>query len=49
MDTVRNDEVGMKGGMEKELARRADQKVLRWLDMWKEWISTVWLARCWWM
>ena len=30
MDRVRNEEVRMRAGIEKELARRADQRVLRW-------------------
>ena len=30
MDRVRNEEVRMRAGMEKELASRADQRVLRW-------------------
>ena len=30
MDTVRNDEVHRRDGVEKELASRADQRVQRW-------------------
>ena len=30
MDRVRNEEVCTRAGIEKELARRADQRVLRW-------------------
>ena len=30
MDRVRNDEVRRRAGIERELARRADQRVLRW-------------------
>ena len=30
MDRVRNDEVRMRAGIERELASRADQRVLRW-------------------
>ena len=44
MDCVRNEEVRRTAGIEKELASRADQRVLRWfgLGMWKEWMSIVW-------
>ena len=31
MDRVRNEKVGMKARIERELANRADQRVLRWL------------------
>ena len=31
MDRVRNEEVSRRAGIERELARRADQRVLRWL------------------
>ena len=30
MDRVRNEEVRRRAGMERELASRADQRVLRW-------------------
>ena len=30
MDRVRNDEMRMRAGIERELASRADQRVLRW-------------------
>ena len=30
MDRVRNEEVRMRAGIERELASRADQRVLRW-------------------
>ena len=30
MDTVRNEEVRMRAGIERELASRADQRILRW-------------------
>ena len=30
MDRVRNEEVGRRAGIERELASRADQRVLRW-------------------
>ena len=42
MDRVRNEEVRRRAGIEMELASRADQRVLRCLDIWKEWMSTVW-------
>ena len=41
MDRVRNEEVHRRAGIERELASRADQRVLRWFGMWKEWISTI--------
>ena len=30
MDRVRNEEVGIRAGIERELASRADQRVVRW-------------------
>ena len=42
MDRVRNEEMCKIAGIERELASRADQRVLRWLGMRKEWMSTVW-------
>ena len=42
MDIVKNEEVRRRAGIESELASRADQRVLRWLGMWKEWMITVW-------
>ena len=42
MDRVRNEEVRMRAGIERELASRADQRVLRWFGHVKEWMSTVW-------
>ena len=41
MDGVNNEEGRRRAGIEKELASRADQRVLRWLCMWKEWMSTI--------
>ena len=41
MDSVRNEEVRSKAGIEKELLSRADQRVLRWFGHVKEWMSTV--------
>ena len=46
MDRVRNEEVRRRAGIEIELASRADRRVLRWLGMWKEWMSTVWPEGC---
>ena len=40
MDRVRNEEVRGKDGIERELASRADQRVLRWFGMRKERMST---------
>ena len=31
MDRVRNEDVRMRAGIERELASRADQRVLRWI------------------
>ena len=33
MDRVRNEEVGRRAGIERELASRADQRVLRWFGL----------------
>ena len=41
MDRVRNEEVSRRTGIERELASRADQRVLSGLGMWKEWMTTV--------
>ena len=46
MDRVRNEEVRRRAVIERELASRADQRVLRWLGMWKEWMITVWPEGC---
>ena len=46
MDRVRNDEVRNRAGIERELARTADQRVLRWIGLWKEWVITVWPEGC---
>ena len=46
MDIVRNEEMHRSAGMERELASRADQRVLDGLGMWKEWMSTVWPEGC---
>ena len=42
MDRVRNEEVRTRAGILRELASRADQRVLRWFGHVKEWMSTVW-------
>ena len=46
MDRVRNEEVRRRAGIEMELVSRADQRVLRGLVMWKEWMTTVWPEGC---
>ena len=46
MDRVRNEEVCRRAGIEKELASRADQRVLRWFGHVEEWMSTVWPEVC---
>ena len=46
MDGVRNEGVRTSAGIERDLASRADQRVLRWLGTWREWISTGWVERC---
>ena len=45
MDRVRNEEVRMRAGIERELASRADQSVLRRFLHVEEWMSTVWPRR----
>ena len=45
MDRVRNEEVRRRAGIERELASRADQRVLRWFGH-VEWMSTVWPEGC---
>ena len=46
MDRVRNEEVRRRAGIERELASRADQRVLRVFGHVKEWMSTVWPEGC---
>ena len=46
MDRVKNEEVRRRAGIERELASRADQRVLDGLGMWKEWMSIVWPEGC---
>ena len=43
---VRNEEVRSRAGIERELASRADQRVLRRFGMSNEWMSTVWPEGC---
>ena len=35
-----------RAGIERELASRADQRVLRWFGHVREWMSTAWLVGC---
>ena len=44
MDRVWNEEVRRRAGIERELANRADQRVLRWFG--QEWMITVWPEGC---
>ena len=46
MEKVRNEDARRRAGIERELERRTDQKVLRWFGMWKVWMSTVWPEGC---
>ena len=46
MDRVRNEEVRRRAGIERELASRSDQRVLRWFSHMKECMSTVWPEGC---
>ena len=47
IDGVRNEDVRRRAGIERELAWKVDQRVLRWyLGMWKEWMSTIWPEGC---
>ena len=43
---VRHEEVRRRARIERQLASRTDQKVLRWFGMWKEWMTTVWPEGC---
>ena len=49
MNKVRNEEVRKTAGTEKELASRADQRVVKWFGMWKEWMSIAWPEGCRWL
>ena len=42
----RIEEVRRRAGIEREVANRAVQRVLRGLGMWKEWISIAWPEGC---
>ena len=46
MDRVRNEEVRMRAGIERELASRRDQRVLRWFGHVKKMDGTVWPEGC---
>ena len=46
MDRLRNEEVRRRAGIERELASRADQRILRCLGMRKDWMITVWPEGC---
>ena len=46
MDRVRNDEVRMRAGIKRELASRADQRVLRWFKHVEKMVSIVWPEGC---
>ena len=46
MDRIRKEEVRRRAGIERELASRADQTVLRWFAHVEEWMSTVWPEEC---
>ena len=46
MDRVRNEEVRRRAGIERELASRADPRILRWFGLWKEWMITIWPKGC---
>ena len=47
IDRVRNEEVHRRAGIEKELASRADQRVLRYFGhVEKKWMSTIWPEGC---
>ena len=46
MDRVWNEEVQQRAGIERELACRADQRVLRWFGHVERMMSTVWPEGC---
>ena len=46
MDRVRNEEVSSRAGIERELASRADQRVLRGFGHVERMTSTVWPEGC---
>ena len=41
---VRN-EVSRRVQVERQLSSKVDQCVLRWIDMWREWLRSVWPRR----
>ena len=41
MDRVRNEQVRRRAGMERELASRVDQRLLRWFGHVEEWMNSV--------
>ena len=46
IDGVRNEEVGSRTGIGRELASRADQRVMKWFGHVDEWMSLVWPKGC---
>ena len=46
MDRVRNEEVHRRAGIERQLASKADQRVLRLFGHVEKWMSTVWPEGC---
>ena len=46
MDRVRNEEVRRRTGIERELASKANQRVLRWFWHVEKWMSIVWPEGC---
>ena len=46
MDRVRNEEVRRRAGIERALASRADQRVLRWFGHVERMEGYLWLERC---
>ena len=46
MDRVRNEEVRRRAEIEREVASRADQRVLRWFGHVERMMNTVWSEGC---
>ena len=46
MDRVRNDEVRLRAGIERELASRAEQRVLRLFEHVERMVNIVWTEGC---
>ena len=46
MDRAENEQVRIRAGIERELASGLDHRYRDGLDMWREWMSTVFLERC---